>query len=152
MVEGAEGSSLAPILRAAEHQHRNVSGARSAPEHLEQDPAVEIREGRAQDDRLRCDRAGHPEVLPEHLLLALIAQRDGIVPALLAKMGVSESALGPDLEALVGKLPSVQGGAQPGLRPNVAGDFSSREPGTYTVQVYNYSDAAIDYEVSLQAR
>jgi ATP-dependent Clp protease ATP-binding subunit ClpB len=62
-----------------------------------------------------ADRAGHPEVLPEHLLLALIAQRDGIVPALLAKMGVSESALTPDVEALVGKLPSVQGGAQPGL-------------------------------------
>ncbi|HEV8638826.1 MAG TPA: hypothetical protein VG370_31835 [Chloroflexota bacterium] len=46
----------------------------------------------------------------------------------------------------------VTGGAQPGLRPNVAGDFSSREPGTYTVQLYNYGDAAVDYEVSLQAR
>jgi ATP-dependent Clp protease ATP-binding subunit ClpB len=62
-----------------------------------------------------ADRAGHPEVLPEHLLLALVAQRDCIVPALLAKMGVSESALGPEAEALVGKLPSVQGGSQPGL-------------------------------------
>lgn len=46
----------------------------------------------------------------------------------------------------------VTGGAQPGLRPNVAGDFSSRDPGTYTLQVYNYGDTAIDYEVSLQAR
>jgi ATP-dependent Clp protease ATP-binding subunit ClpB len=62
-----------------------------------------------------ADRAGHPEVLPEHLLLALVAQRDGIVPALLAKMGVGESALGPEIEALVGKLPSVHGGSQPGL-------------------------------------
>ena len=46
----------------------------------------------------------------------------------------------------------VTGGAQPGLRPNVVGDFSSREPGTYTVQVYNYGEPRSSYEVSLQAR
>ena len=62
-----------------------------------------------------ADRAGHPEVVPEHLLLALIAQRDGIVPALLARMGVDESALGPEVQGLVDKLPNVHGGSQPGL-------------------------------------
>lgn len=46
----------------------------------------------------------------------------------------------------------VTGGAQPGLRPNVAGDFSSREAGTYTVQVYSYADVPVGYEVALQAR
>ena len=46
----------------------------------------------------------------------------------------------------------VTGGAQPGLRPNVAGDFSSHDPGTYTLQLYNYGDVAVSYEVSLQAR
>jgi hypothetical protein len=43
------------------------------------------------------------------------------------------------------------GGGLPGQRPNVVGDFSSRELGTYTVQVYNYGDVPIEYEVSLQA-
>jgi hypothetical protein len=43
------------------------------------------------------------------------------------------------------------GGALPGQKPNVVGDFSSREIGTYTVQVYNYGDVPIEYQVSLQA-
>jgi hypothetical protein len=43
------------------------------------------------------------------------------------------------------------GGALPGQQPNVVGDFSSRELGTYTVQVYNYGDVPVEYEVSLQA-
>src|SRR5689334_3664261 len=33
-----------------------------------------------------ADRAGHSELLPEHLLLALLEQPDGIVPAVLAMM------------------------------------------------------------------
>jgi ATP-dependent Clp protease ATP-binding subunit ClpB len=40
------------------------------------------------------ERSGHPEVAPEHLLLALVAQRDGIVPALLGKMNVDPGAFG----------------------------------------------------------
>jgi ATP-dependent Clp protease ATP-binding subunit ClpB len=30
-----------------------------------------------------ADREGHPEILPEHLLLTLLEQRDGIVPGLI---------------------------------------------------------------------
>jgi ATP-dependent Clp protease ATP-binding subunit ClpB len=62
-----------------------------------------------------ADRAGHPEVVPEHLLLALIAQRDGIVPALLARLNADEARLGAEIQAIADKLPSVQGGSQPGL-------------------------------------
>jgi ATP-dependent Clp protease ATP-binding subunit ClpB len=58
--------------------------------------------------------AGHPEVLPEHLLEALLTQEQGIVPAVLAKTGSDVQ----DLITLVGKelqkLPRVEGGAQPG--------------------------------------
>ena len=32
-----------------------------------------------------AERAGHPEVLPEHLLLALMNQPDGIVPAVVKR-------------------------------------------------------------------
>ena len=42
------------------------------------------------------------------------------------------------------------GGAQPGLRPNVAGNLISSDAGSYTIQVYNYDPITpIDYELSL---
>ena len=62
-----------------------------------------------------AERAGNPEVLPEHLLLALLEQRDGIVPSVLGKMGVDVAAVGQDVRALITKLPAVQGGGQSGL-------------------------------------
>ncbi|HYN10649.1 MAG TPA: ATP-dependent chaperone ClpB [Vicinamibacterales bacterium] len=74
-----------------------------------------------------AERAGHPEVVPEHLLLALIAQRDGIVPALLGKMGIDESSLGPAVQGLVDKLPKVQGGSQPGLSARLRNVLNAAE-------------------------
>ena len=32
-----------------------------------------------------ADREGHPEILPEHLLLTLVEQREGIVPEISAR-------------------------------------------------------------------
>src|SRR5687768_5397436 len=62
-----------------------------------------------------AERAGHAEVFPEHLLLALVAQSDGIVPAVLGRMKVDAATLGPEVQGLINRLPKVQGGAQPGL-------------------------------------
>ena len=62
-----------------------------------------------------AERAGHPEITPEHLLLALVAQRDGIVPSIVGKMQLDPTALGAEAQALVDKLPKVRGGAQPTL-------------------------------------
>jgi ATP-dependent Clp protease ATP-binding subunit ClpB len=62
-----------------------------------------------------AERAGHAELTPEHLLLALLAQRDGIVPALVGKMRVDAAALGAEAQGLVDKLSKVRGGAQPGF-------------------------------------
>jgi len=62
-----------------------------------------------------AEQSGHPEVAPEHLLLALVAQRDGIVPALLGKMNIDPNQLGPKVQALVDQLPRVSGGAQAGI-------------------------------------
>jgi ATP-dependent Clp protease ATP-binding subunit ClpB len=74
-----------------------------------------------------AERSGHPEVLPEHLLLALVAQSDGIVPAVLGKMNVDAGALGPEIQELVGRLPKVQGGAQPGLSARLRKVLSAAE-------------------------
>ncbi|HEV3031567.1 MAG TPA: Clp protease N-terminal domain-containing protein, partial [Polyangia bacterium] len=35
-----------------------------------------------------AERRGHQELTPEHLLAALLAQEQGVVPALLRKIGV----------------------------------------------------------------
>ena len=58
-------------------------------------------------------RAGHPEITPEHLLLALLQQADGIVPAVLQKMGVDVTGLASAVASALGGLPRTQGGAQP---------------------------------------
>src|SRR6201991_3511902 len=60
-------------------------------------------------------RAGHTEVDGEHLLLALLDQTDGLVPRLLAAMGVNEGGLRTGLEAELSRKPRTTGPAtQPG--------------------------------------
>jgi ATP-dependent Clp protease ATP-binding subunit ClpB len=58
---------------------------------------------------------GHQELLPEHLLLALIRQPDGVVPALLAKLpaaahGQLAATITAELEEELHKRPQVSGG------------------------------------------
>ena len=62
-----------------------------------------------------ADREGHPEITPEHLLLTLVEQREGIVPEIVRKMNADPSALAATVRAELQKLPSAQGGSQPGL-------------------------------------
>jgi ATP-dependent Clp protease ATP-binding subunit ClpB len=58
---------------------------------------------------LVAERRGNPTVEPEHLLLVLIQQSEGIVPRLLEKAGVSNKALLIDLDTKLEKLPRVSG-------------------------------------------
>ena len=74
-----------------------------------------------------AERAGNPELLPEHLTLALVSQPDGIVPAVLAKMQVDAGALAKGLQILVDKLPRVHGGAQLGLARRTQQVFQAAE-------------------------
>ncbi len=60
-------------------------------------------------------QAGHPEISVEHLLQALLQQKDGMVSPLLARLGVAADALRADLAAELDGRPRVQGGAEPGL-------------------------------------
>jgi ATP-dependent Clp protease ATP-binding subunit ClpB len=52
------------------------------------------------------------EIAPLHLLSALVAQTDGVVPSLLARLGVRSEALTPEIERELGRLPKVQGFSQ----------------------------------------
>jgi ATP-dependent Clp protease ATP-binding subunit ClpB len=72
-------------------------------------------------------RDGHAEMLPEHLLLALVEQRDGIVPAVLGKMNIDPAAVGQATRARLDKVPKVQGGAEAGLSARLRSVFTAAE-------------------------
>src|SRR5437016_6079415 len=54
---------------------------------------------------------GHQAVEPEHLLHALIAQKDGVVAPNLGKLGVRAETLTSQLDAAIEKMPQVRGGS-----------------------------------------
>jgi len=54
---------------------------------------------------------GNPELLPVHLLAALIEDREGIVPPVLEKIGIGPRAVLSDIYKEIEKLPKVSGGA-----------------------------------------
>ncbi len=58
---------------------------------------------------------GNPEVLPLHLMAALLEDKEGVVLPVLDKIGVPVQQLLSNVNAAVAKLPKVQGGAQPQL-------------------------------------
>jgi ATP-dependent Clp protease ATP-binding subunit ClpB len=57
-------------------------------------------------------RHENQQIEPIHLLAALVAQADGVVPPLLARLGVRSEVLTPEIERELGRLPKVQGFAQ----------------------------------------
>ena len=57
-------------------------------------------------------RHDNQQVEPLHLLGALVAQQDGIVPPILSRLGVRPETLAAEIEAALGRLPKVTGVAQ----------------------------------------
>jgi len=62
-------------------------------------------------------RYGQQQVQPLHVLWALLAQGDGVVPPLLEKLGVSPTQLAGEVEKQVERLPKVSGGSEQYLSP-----------------------------------
>jgi ATP-dependent Clp protease ATP-binding subunit ClpB len=60
-------------------------------------------------------RQGHPELLPSHLLLAILAQREGVGPALIERAGAQLRALESEFRQNIETLPKVSGGSSPSL-------------------------------------
>jgi ATP-dependent Clp protease ATP-binding subunit ClpB len=59
---------------------------------------------------------GNPEVVPLHLMAAMLEDREGVVIPVLEKVGVPVEQLLSGVNSAIGKLPKVQGGGgQPGL-------------------------------------
>ncbi|MFA5794441.1 MAG: ATP-dependent chaperone ClpB [Candidatus Brocadiia bacterium] len=62
-----------------------------------------------QDAQSLADKRGHQELQPEHLLLALLNQSEGLVGPLLQKVGVESGELMAKIEEAVSKFPRVEG-------------------------------------------
>jgi ATP-dependent Clp protease ATP-binding subunit ClpB len=66
-----------------------------------------------------ADREGHPEITPEHLLITLLEQREGIVPSIVTRMNADPAALAAAVRTELGRAPRAHGGAQPSLSPRL---------------------------------
>src|SRR3954463_8795875 len=66
-----------------------------------------------------ADTDGNPEITPEHLLLTLVEQREGIVPEIIRKMNADPAAVAAAGGAELDRLPRAHGGSQPGLSARI---------------------------------
>ncbi len=66
-----------------------------------------------------ASKANNPNVEPEHLLVALVEQRDGIVPEIARKLGADPGQLARGARELLKKISSAYGGAQPAMSPRL---------------------------------
>ena len=57
-------------------------------------------------------RSENQSIEPLHLLVALVEQKDGVVPPLLARLGIRPELLMQDVEREISRLPKVQGFGQ----------------------------------------
>ncbi|NND97262.1 MAG: ATP-dependent chaperone ClpB [Pirellulaceae bacterium] len=73
----------------------------------------------------RAASAGNPEISPLHLLGAMLDQSDGITLPLLEKMGVDIAQLKGTVQSEQSKLPSVSGGRQAGIAPDLQKTFDA---------------------------
>src|SRR5579884_1824103 len=64
-----------------------------------------------------ASRHGNQQLEPVHLLLALVQQQEGIVPAILARLGVSPAIVSAEAEKAIGALPKVGGVADVYISP-----------------------------------
>jgi len=78
---------------------------------------IKSQEAIAAAGRLAEDRR-NPQATPEHLLAVLLTQEDGIVPAVLRKLGVDAGQVRGPLNAALDGLPTLGAGAEAGGQPS----------------------------------
>ncbi len=66
-----------------------------------------------------ADQGNHQALEPEHVLLALIQQQEGVVGPLLAKLGARPEAIVRQVQAELDKLPKVSGGGRQYIGPRL---------------------------------
>ena len=74
-----------------------------------------------------AERRHHPQIEPEHLLATLIDQPDGVVPAVLRRLGVEPPRLLEETRAWLGRQPRAHGGGEAGPSPRLRGVAQAAE-------------------------
>ena len=103
-----------------------------------------------------ASRRGNPELIPEHLLVAILEQDGGVGAALSQRAGADPAAFAKDLTARIDGLPKVSGGAEPsfGRRTvplmNQAEDEAKKLKDDY-VSVEHFLLAAVKHDKDVQA-
>jgi ATP-dependent Clp protease ATP-binding subunit ClpB len=90
---------------------------------------------------------GNPEVLPVHLMAALLEDREGVVLPVLEKVGVAVPSLQGALTAAIAKLPKVQGAA---AQPGISGSLNKVLEGAFQ-EAKNFKDDYVSTEHLLLA-
>ena len=66
-----------------------------------------------------AERSHHPQIEPEHLLLTLVEQRDGVVPSVLRRLEVEPPQILDEGRGLLAGQPQAHGGAEAGPSPRL---------------------------------
>ncbi len=74
-----------------------------------------------------AERQHHPQIEPEHLLATLIDQPDGVVPAVLRRLGVEPPRLLEETRAWLGRQPRAHGGTEAGPSARLRGVAQAAE-------------------------
>ena len=90
---------------------------------------------------------GNPEVLPVHLMAALLEDKEGVVLPVLEKVGVPVQQLLAQMNGAMSKLPKVQGGSQ---QPGMGGALSKVMDGAFR-EAENFKDDYVSTEHLLLA-
>src|SRR5450432_486698 len=103
----------------------------------------------------KATRRGNPEVIPEHILVAILEQDAGVGAALVQRAGADPAALAKDLNLRIEGLPQVSGGGEPsfGRRTvpllNTAEDEAKKLKDNY-VSVEHFLLAAVKHDKDVQ--
>ncbi len=73
----------------------------------------------------RAASAGNPEIMPLHLLSAMLDETDGITRPLLVKMHADATKLKELVASELQRVPAVSGGRQPGISPTLQKTFDA---------------------------
>ena len=68
-----------------------------------------------------AEQNSHQQIEPEHILLALIQQKEGVVLPILKNLGVEPGSISAELEKAISSIPKVYGGGtgQPYISPRL---------------------------------
>jgi ATP-dependent Clp protease ATP-binding subunit ClpB len=66
-----------------------------------------------------AEQGGHQAMEPEHLLLALVQQQEGVVGPLLARLGARHESIAREIQAELGRLPTVRGAGRMYVSPRL---------------------------------